>query len=82
MLSNPAVDAMLNQQYKPKIIAKFTKEKEELFEIAKKRWIEMAQSNNEQTSGYLNAILMAAQPSLYQFLGIKPIKDILDLDKN
>jgi len=82
LLSNPIFDAMLNQQYKPKIVAKAAKEKEESFEMAKKRWIEMAQGNGEQTLGYLNTILMTVRPSLYQFLGIKPIKDILNLDKN
>lgn len=77
IISNPVFDAMLNQDYKPKIVAKFTKEKEESFEIAKKRWIEMAKRNDVQTSGYLDAVLKGIRSVFYQFLNIKPIYEII-----
>ena len=80
ILSNPVFDAVLNQEYKPKIVAKITQEKEESFDMAKKRWIDMARTNSEQASGYLNALLTKVRPSLYQFLGIKAVEDILDLN--
>lgn len=77
IISNPIFDAMLNQEYKPEIVAKFTKEKEESFEAAKKRWIEMAKKNDEQTTGYLDALLKGVRPALYQFLNIKPVQEII-----
>src|SRR3989344_645561 len=77
IISNPTFDVMLNQEYKPEIVAKFTKEKEESFEAAKKRWIEMAARNNEQTTGYLGALLKGVRSPLYQFLNIKPIHEII-----
>lgn len=77
IISNPVFDAMLNQEYKPEIVAKFTKEKEESFEVAKRRWIEMAERNDEQTTGYLGALLEGVCPSLYQFLNIKPVQEII-----
>lgn len=77
IISNPVFDAMLNQEYKPEIVAKFTKEKEESFEVAKRRWIEMAERNDEQTTGYLDALLEGVRPSLYQFLNIKPVQEII-----
>lgn len=77
MISNPVFDAMLNQEYKPKIVEKFTKEKEESFEAAKNRWMEMARKNDEQTSGYLEALLKGVRPTLYQFLNIKPVQDAI-----
>ncbi len=77
IISNPVFDAMLNQEYKPEIVAKFTKEKEESFETAKKRWIEMATKNDEQTTGYLDAILKGVRSPLYQFLNIKPIQEVI-----
>ena len=77
IISNPIFDAMLNQEYKPEIVAKFNKEKEESFELAKKRWVEMATKNDEQTTGYLDAILKGVRQPLYQFLNIKPIHEII-----
>ncbi|HBX15919.1 MAG TPA: hypothetical protein DEF57_01260, partial [Candidatus Magasanikbacteria bacterium] len=77
MLSNPVLDAMLKQEYKPKIIDKFTKEKEGSFEIAQKRWIEIAQKNDKQTTGYLQSVLQVVHPSFYQFLNITPVHEII-----
>ena len=77
IISNPIFDVMLNQEYKPEIVAKFTKEKEESFDAAKGRWIEMAGKNDEQTTGYLDALLNGVRPALYQFLNIKPIHEII-----
>lgn len=77
IISNPIFDAMLNQKYKPEIVAKFTKEKEKSFGAAKKRWIEMAEKNDDQTTGYLGALLNGVRPALYQFLNIKPIQEII-----
>lgn len=76
-LSNPVFDSMLNQEYKPKVIYKFANEKEESFEKAKIRWIAMATKNDEQTSGYLAAVLKGIRPVFYNFLNIKPIHEII-----
>lgn len=77
IISNPNFDAMLNQEYKPEIVAKFTKEKEESFDVAKRRWVEMSGRNDEQTTGYLDALLEGVRPSLYQFLNIKPVQETI-----
>src|SRR3989338_756600 len=82
MLSIPVFDATLNKEYKPEIIAKFMKEKEESFVIAKKRWIEMARKNDAHTTGYLDAIFDGIRPSLYQFLNITPIHAIITTAEN
>ncbi|MEK7453244.1 MAG: hypothetical protein AAB614_03350 [Patescibacteria group bacterium] len=78
IITTPQFDAMLNQEYKPQLIEKFTKEREESFEIAKKCWIEMAKGNDEQTTGYLDAVLKGARSPLYQFLNIKPVQEIIN----
>ena len=69
---------MLNPEYKDELFAKLEKEKLESFETGKTRWIEMAQKNDEQASGYLNALLDGIRPSLYQFLRIKPVREVID----
>ncbi len=77
MLSNPTLNAMLNQAHKPKMIERFTKEREESFEMAKKRWIETAQKNDERTTRYLQSVLKIVRPLFYRFLNIKPIYEII-----
>ncbi|MDD4818903.1 MAG: hypothetical protein PHH27_01855 [Candidatus Colwellbacteria bacterium] len=77
MFSNPIFDAILNQELKPELVARLEKEKEESFEVAKNRWIKTARDNNKQVSEYLNFMMEAIRPSLYQFLNIRPINDIL-----
>lgn len=77
IIATPQFDAMLNQEHKPQLIEKYIKEREESFEIAKKRWIEMAEKNDEQTTGYLDAILKGARSPLYQFLNIRPVQEII-----
>ena len=78
MISNPLFDAMLNQEYKPQLVTKFTKEKEDLFETAKKRWVEMAKKNDVQTRGYLEALLKGVRSPLYQFLNIRSVQKFID----
>ena len=74
-LSNPIVDAMLNQERKPELIAKYTVQREESFEAAKKRCIETAQRNDEQTTGFLETLLKRVRAPLYQFLHIIPAQE-------
>ncbi len=45
MFSNPVFDAILNPSHKLEFMAKLKKEKKESFEIAKTRWVAMAQKN-------------------------------------
>ncbi len=78
IFSNPLFDAILNQEYKPELVARLEKEKEESFEVAKDRWIKTARHNNEQVSGYLGWMMEVIRPSLYQFLNIRPVNDILN----
>ncbi len=78
MFNNPVFDSMLNQEYKPELIAKIKEEEKEGFESAKERWIKNAESNNIQTTGFLKEILEAIQPSLYQFLKIESSVNILE----
>ncbi len=80
MLNNPVVAPMINQEYKPTMIAKLEKDKSESFDVAKARWVKTAKNNCQQTSGFLAALLGAIKPSLYEFLDIKPVKDILASD--
>lgn len=79
MLNNPVMTSVINQDYKPVAIAKLEKDKIESFDVAKARWVKTAKNNSGQTSGFLASILGAIKPSLYQFLDIKPTKDILGL---
>lgn len=82
IIASPQADAMLNQEYKPQLIEKFNKEREESFEIAKRRWIEMVKRNDEQTTGYLDTILKGTRSPLYQFLNIKPVQEIINSAEN
>lgn len=38
----------------------------------------MAKRNDEQTTGYLDAILKGARSPLYQFLNIKSVQEIIN----
>jgi hypothetical protein len=77
MLSRPPFSEMLNQKYKPELMEKLEKEKKESFEAAKNHWVDIAQKNDEQMTGYLGGLLEAVKPPLYQFLGIDSVKDII-----
>lgn len=77
MFSNPLFEAWLDPEKKPELMARFATEKEESFEVARERWVGTAEKNDSQTSGFLNAIMEAIKPVLYQFLNIQPIKEIL-----
>lgn len=77
VFSNPLFDTMLNQEYKTKFIARLEKEKGESFEVARTRWVEMARDNNKQTTGYVGALLKTIRPSLYQFLNIKSVREVI-----
>lgn len=68
---------MLNPERKDEFLAKLEKEKYESFETGKARWNEMAKRNEEQASGYLGAVLDGIRPTLYQFLKIKPVKEVI-----
>ncbi|MBP6979989.1 hypothetical protein KBB41_03025 [Candidatus Curtissbacteria bacterium] len=78
MFSEGPMSEMLNPDYKDEWFEELKKEKEESFESAKKRWINMAAGNDEQSSGYLNHLLEIIKPSLYQFLKIKPSVEIFE----
>lgn len=78
LLENPFFNDLLNPALRPEFIAKQEMVKGDSFEIARKRWVEMARKNNEQGTGYLNAILESLRPTLYQFLNIKRTKDIFN----
>jgi len=82
IIATSQFDAMLNQECKPQLIAKFTKEKEESFEIAKERWIEMAERHDKQTANYLDVILKRARLPLYRFLNIKSVQEIINSAQN
>ena len=77
ILNNPVLATVINQEYKPTAVAKLEKDKMESFDVAKTRWVKTAKNNSQQTSGFLDSILGVIKPSLYQFLDIKPTKDIL-----
>jgi len=79
MFSTPEFDAMLNQEYKPTFFEELKKKKEESFEVGKKHWIEMAQRNDTQTTGYIEGLLTAVRPVLYQYLNIKPAKELINI---
>lgn len=81
ILQSDVFSKMINQEKLPEFIEKLQKEEEESFENAKIRWIKIAKKNNEQASGYLNSLFETVSPSLYQFLKIKPSKEIIELQK-
>ena len=68
---------MINPDYKDEFFASLKKVKEESFQTAKVRWIKMAQNNNHQTVGYLSELIGVIKPALYQFLNIKPVKELI-----
>ena len=78
---NPAFDAMLNPEYKPELMQKFQDEKKEGFDVARTRWIGIANANSVQTSGYLNELMETIQPVLYEFLNIESVHDYLGIEK-
>lgn len=78
LFSETPMREMLNPDYKDEWFDKLKKEKEEAFESAKNRWVEMANTNNVQISGYLNDLLEAVKPSLFQFLKIKSSIELFD----
>lgn len=82
LVENPIFGEMVNPKFKSEFIAKQQKEKEESFDNAKTRWIEMARRNNEQSSGYLNALLDGIRPNLYDFLHIKRTSEIPGMPRN
>ncbi len=79
---NPVFDEMLNPEYKPELMQKFEDEKKEGFEAAKTRWIGIAGTNGAQTSDYLNELMGTIRPPMYDFLGIKPVQEYLDIEKH
>jgi hypothetical protein len=74
---NPAFDEMLNPEHKPELMQKFEDEQREGFEAAKTRWVGIAETNATQTSGYLDELMKAIRPPMYDFLGIKPVQEYL-----
>ncbi len=75
--NNPLFSTMLNQKYKSQFIEKLKNEKEKGFKAAKIRMIKTAHNNNDQISKYLRDSIKAIRPSLYQFLNIRPVNDII-----
>ena len=80
-LTNPVIDAMLNQGYKPTLVSKFSKEKQESFTTAKARWVKMAESNNAQVTGYLDAVIEHIQPMIYDFLRVQNVRQLISISK-
>ena len=75
-IQSPLIASNINQSMIPAFLERMSKEKQEGFENAKKRWIQNAARNNIQTTGFLNGILKAVEAPLYQFLKIVPTKDL------
>ena len=71
-IENPVFGDMIKPEAKSQIMAEHQKEKEESFESAKRRWIETARKNGEQTSGYINDLMGLVRQTLYQFLNVVP----------
>lgn len=82
LCENPYFDAILNQDYKPKLLAEQKKKKEESFERGKKRWIETATKNDKETYKYLDNILKVIRPPLYQYLKMKSVKSLIEGGNN
>ncbi|MDD4737710.1 MAG: hypothetical protein PHF54_00405 [Candidatus Pacebacteria bacterium] len=62
---------------KEEIKEKIKKNGTDAFEKARDNWIEVSIKNNEQISGFINAMFKVIRPNLNQFLNIKPINDII-----
>jgi hypothetical protein len=77
VLINPLFEKMINQDYKPKAIEKLKVIQEQSFNTAKGRWLNNAKKSKVTILKFLNKILEIIQPSLYQFLNIKSMKEIL-----
>ncbi len=75
-LNNPVINSILNQERKPELIERFRKEEDQSFEVARDSWVKMAQKNDLQIFGYLHEVFIAVKPALYQYLNMKPVKDI------
>lgn len=77
MLDNPQFSNLLTKEGKERLTDKSKKEIIESLDFAKKKWVDMAIKNNEQISGFVNAIFEAIRPSINQFLKIVPVKEVL-----
>jgi|GEM_PF-1512123 len=75
MLQSPVAAPYINKDVVPIIIGKLMQQKEEGFEVAKIRWVGIAQKNNVQTTGLLEGVLRGVEPLLYEFLNITPMRD-------
>ncbi len=78
--NNPTFDAMLNPEFKPDLMKKLETEKREGFESAKTRWIEIADNNSIQMSGYLNELMQTIIQPMYDYLGIMPVQEYLGIE--
>jgi hypothetical protein len=81
MFTETPMAEMLNPDYKDEWFNELAIEKETSFETAKSRWITMAESNDEQTTGYLNSLFETIRPSINQLLGITSVMDVLEKNK-
>ena len=78
----PVFDSMLNPQRKPELMDRFKKNKNESFDVAKKRWVKNAQNCAVQTTGWVDSLLKIIRPNLYQFLNIRSVKELIDASQN
>lgn len=81
LFSDPTINSVINQKYIPVLLEKFEKEKEESFEVGKKRWIRVARRNNKQVSDYLNILLEGIRPNLNQLLNIQPARELISASR-
>lgn len=70
-------DNPLYSHFKPEYLAELEVQEKESFMKAQKAWIEIATKNNPQITEFMNMLFATNKEALYQFLGIKSVKDII-----
>jgi len=71
-------DFPLKNDLRPEFREELEKKKIESFEKAKSKWIKISNNNNIQITGFIDEIFNNYKPLIYDMLGIKPIKDVLN----
>jgi len=75
-------DHFLRDKFVPEFLEELRYQEVESFEKARKRWVGIAHKNNEQISGLVNEVFERTKDWLYQFLEMRPVKEIIAQNSN
>lgn len=79
IFQNPISEALLNPERKPDLMQELEKRQIEGFEAARERWVTIAQKNAAQTFGFVDDLMTAIRPHLYDLLNISSMEQLFKL---